>query len=64
MRAVQRLALFDLDMTLVNLDEAFWVWAAEFADVHDLGPEAVDWLIGLESGRYPRARSQVSSVEP
>lgn len=40
--AVQRLALFDLDDTLINLREAFRVWAAEFAEDHRLGPEAVD----------------------
>ncbi|MFI7056065.1 hypothetical protein ACIBLB_28780 [Streptosporangium canum] len=33
---MQSLALFDLDNTLVNLDEAFQVWAVEFADEHGL----------------------------
>ncbi|GAB2916551.1 hypothetical protein ACFMQL_19120 [Nonomuraea fastidiosa] len=41
---MQRLALFDLDNTLVNLDEAFQVWAEEFAADHGLGNGAVDWL--------------------
>jgi HAD superfamily hydrolase (TIGR01549 family) len=50
---VQRLALFDLDNTLVNLDKAFRVWAAEFADGYDLGREAVDWLVALDRAGYP-----------
>ncbi|GAA2844886.1 hypothetical protein GCM10010517_01190 [Streptosporangium fragile] len=50
---VQRLALFDLDNTLVSLDEAFRVWAAEFADGYGLGREAVDWLIALDRAGYP-----------
>lgn len=33
---MQRLALFDLDHTLVNLDEAFQLWAEEFVDEHGL----------------------------
>ncbi|AWS42557.1 HAD family hydrolase [Streptosporangium sp. 'caverna'] len=50
---MQPLALFDLDNTLVNLDEAFQVWAGEFADEHGLGREAVDWLIALDRAGYP-----------
>ncbi|MGV9778844.1 HAD family hydrolase [Streptosporangium sp. NPDC003464] len=50
---VQRLALFDLDNTLVNLDEAFRIWAAEFADRYGLGRGAVDWLIVLDQAGYP-----------
>ena len=50
---VQRLALFDLDNTLVNLDEAFQRWAAEFAGGYGLGREAVDWLLALDQAGYP-----------
>lgn len=50
---MQRLALFDLDNTLVNLDEAFQMWTAEFTDEHGLGGEAVDWLIALDRVGYP-----------
>ncbi|WP_424536906.1 HAD family hydrolase [Sphaerisporangium viridialbum] len=50
---MQRLALFDLDNTLVNLDEAFGVWAEEFADEHGLGAEAVGWLIALNRDGFP-----------
>jgi len=50
---VQRLALFDLDNTLVNLDEAFQVWAEGFAEEYDLDREAVDWLIALDRAGYP-----------
>ncbi|MFJ2034303.1 hypothetical protein [Streptosporangium sp. NPDC087985] len=50
---MQRLALFDLDNTLVNLDEAFQVWAEEFAEEHALEREAVDWLLSLDRAGYP-----------
>ncbi|SNT64226.1 putative hydrolase of the HAD superfamily [Streptosporangium subroseum] len=50
---MQRLALFDLDNTLINLDEAFQTWAGEFADQYGLGCEAVDWLIALDRAGYP-----------
>ncbi|MEO3813054.1 HAD family hydrolase [Sphaerisporangium sp. B11E5] len=50
---MQRLALFDLDNTLVNLDEAFRMWVEEFAGEHDLGAEAVDWLIALDQEDFP-----------
>ncbi|WP_084195131.1 HAD family hydrolase [Streptosporangium amethystogenes] len=50
---MQRLALFDLDNTLVNLDEAFQVWAKEFVEEHDLESEAADWLLSLDRAGYP-----------
>jgi FMN phosphatase YigB (HAD superfamily) len=50
---VQQLALFDLDNTLVDLDQAFGVWADEFADEQRLGREAVDWLIALDQAGNP-----------
>jgi HAD superfamily hydrolase (TIGR01549 family) len=50
---VQRLALFDLDNTLVNLDEAFQVWAGEFTEEHGLEHEAVDWLLALDRDGFP-----------
>ncbi|MFC7717253.1 HAD family hydrolase [Nonomuraea recticatena] len=50
---VQRLALFDLDNTLVDFDAAFRGWVEEFADEHRLGLEAVDWLIELDRAGYP-----------
>ncbi|GGL53182.1 haloacid dehalogenase [Planomonospora parontospora subsp. antibiotica] len=53
MMAVQRLALFDLDNTLVDLGEAFRTWAAEFADGYGLGREGVDRLIALDQEGYP-----------
>ncbi|MEU0482969.1 HAD family hydrolase [Streptosporangium sp. NPDC006013] len=68
---MQRLALFDLDNTLVNLNEAFQVWAGEFAGEHDLGREAVDWLIALDQAGYPhrevffsKARDYFALPEP
>ncbi|MBG0819590.1 HAD family hydrolase [Planomonospora sp. ID91781] len=50
---MQRLVLFDLDNTLVDLDEAFRVWVVEFVNEHGLGNEAVDWLIALDQAGYP-----------
>ncbi|WP_018653826.1 HAD family hydrolase [Actinomadura flavalba] len=50
---MQRLALFDLDHTLVNLDEAFGVWAVEFADKRELAHQAVAWLLDLNAEGYP-----------
>ncbi|MFC6087536.1 hypothetical protein [Sphaerisporangium aureirubrum] len=35
---MRRLALFDLDGTLIDLRAAFRVWAVEFATDHQLGP--------------------------
>ncbi|MFI6800976.1 HAD family hydrolase [Streptosporangium canum] len=50
---MQRLALFDLDNTLVDLNETFRVWTTEFVDERRLEPEAVDWLIALDQAGYP-----------
>ncbi|GGK80656.1 hypothetical protein Sme01_44960 [Sphaerisporangium melleum] len=50
---MQRLALFDLDNTLVDLDEAFRVWVEEFADEHGLGSETIDWLVALDRDGFP-----------
>ncbi|MFD8530499.1 HAD family hydrolase [Streptosporangium canum] len=59
---MQRLALFDLDNTLINLDEAFQVWAGEFAKKHDLGSEAIDWLIALDRAGYPHREAFFTKV--
>ncbi|GAA2409797.1 hypothetical protein GCM10010404_79740 [Nonomuraea africana] len=58
----QRLALFDLDNTLVDLDEAFRLWAGEFADQHSLTDEAVDWLIALDRAGHPHREVFFSKV--
>ncbi|MEU1736063.1 HAD family hydrolase [Streptosporangium sp. NPDC020145] len=50
---MQRLALFDLDNTLVSLDEAFRAWVVEFVNEHRLGSKAVDWLLALDQAGYP-----------
>jgi FMN phosphatase YigB (HAD superfamily) len=50
---VQRLSIFDLDNTLVNLDEAFRVWVSEFVEERALGGKAVGWLIALDRAGYP-----------
>lgn len=41
---MQRLALFDLDNTLVNRDAAFHAWAQEFVTTHCLDDVALTWL--------------------
>lgn len=60
-----RVAIFDLDNTLVNRQAAFEGFAAQFAERHDLGPGAASWLIvadrdGLADrrGLFDRARSR------
>ncbi|MEV8636989.1 HAD family hydrolase [Streptosporangium sp. NPDC051023] len=50
---MHRLALFDLDNTLIDLDAAFRVWAEEFAAERALTAEAVDWLIALDQSCLP-----------
>jgi putative hydrolase of the HAD superfamily len=53
--SMQRLALFDLDNTLVDRQLGFSAWAAEFADERQLGGEAVRWLIAADRrGAGPR----------
>lgn len=47
-----RLALFDLDNTLVDRDEAFRRWAEEFANDHGLDAEAVERLVTLDKHGY------------
>ncbi|MEV4286557.1 HAD family hydrolase [Nonomuraea bangladeshensis] len=51
---MQRLALFDLDRTLIDLDTAFRGWAGEFAERRRLGPEGLAWLIALDRETHPR----------
>lgn len=41
---MHRLAIFDLDGTLVPRHEYFRRWAEQFADERHLGPEAARWL--------------------
>ncbi|MFG1752771.1 HAD family hydrolase [Streptosporangium sandarakinum] len=50
---MQRLALFDLDNTLIDLDAAFLLWAHEFAEEHRLGRKAVDHLVKLNRNGLP-----------
>ncbi|XVQ85111.1 HAD family hydrolase [Microbispora siamensis] len=47
-----RLALFDLDNTLIDRDGAFRRWAEEFAGDHDLGPDAIERLVALDGHGY------------
>ncbi|MFI7425238.1 HAD family hydrolase [Nonomuraea sp. NPDC049684] len=50
---MQRLALFDLDRTLIDLSSAFLRWAEEFAEHHHLKPEDISWLTSLDQGVHP-----------
>ncbi|MEV4180624.1 HAD family hydrolase [Streptosporangium canum] len=50
---MQRLALFDLDNTLIDLDAAFLLWAHEFAEEHRLSRKAVDHLVKLDRNGLP-----------
>ncbi|WP_326645076.1 HAD family hydrolase [Streptosporangium sp. NBC_01755] len=59
---MQRLALFDLDNTLVNLDEAFQVWAEDFAEEHNLESEAAGWLLSLDRVGYPHREAFFTKV--
>ncbi|MEU6412177.1 hypothetical protein [Microbispora sp. NPDC046933] len=60
-----RPALFDLDNTLVDHDEAFRRWAGEFADGHGLDAEAVERLVALDGHGYlPRETLWTSSAAP
>ncbi|MFF3852896.1 HAD family hydrolase [Micromonospora sp. NPDC002575] len=52
---MQRLALFDLDNTLVDRSEAFRLWAVEFCADHGLPGDALAWLIASDQdGSVPR----------
>ncbi|WP_260617416.1 MULTISPECIES: HAD family hydrolase [unclassified Microbispora] len=59
---MQRLALFDLDNTLVSLDGAFRLWVAEFVEKYRLSHEAVDWLIALDQAGYPHRAAFFTKV--
>jgi FMN phosphatase YigB (HAD superfamily) len=50
---MQRLALFDLDRTLIDLDAAFLLWAEEFANEYRLGRKAVEHLVKLDRNGLP-----------
>jgi FMN phosphatase YigB (HAD superfamily) len=49
---MQRLALFDLDNTLVDRDGAFRRWAEGFVAEYALPADALAWLIELDNGGY------------
>ncbi|WP_231953795.1 hypothetical protein [Actinoplanes derwentensis] len=46
---MQRLALFDLDNTLVNRNTAFRAWAQEFVATHHLDATALTWLLETDA---------------
>ncbi|MFI2662466.1 HAD family hydrolase [Micromonospora carbonacea] len=52
---MQRMALFDLDNTLVDRSGAFRRWAVEFCADHGLPDDALAWLIATDQdGAVPR----------
>ncbi|GAA1647990.1 hypothetical protein GCM10009733_051360 [Nonomuraea maheshkhaliensis] len=59
---VQRLALFDLDRTLLDLDTAFLRWATEFAERQHLGAESVAWLVAQDRATHPHRETFFSKV--
>ncbi|MEU7896920.1 HAD-IA family hydrolase [Nonomuraea sp. NPDC049152] len=59
---MQRLALFDLDNTLIDLDAAFRVWIVEFADQHRLPHGATDWLVSLDRDGLPHREEFFAKV--
>lgn len=48
MGSVVRIALFDLDNTLVDRSAAFRRWAQAFAEERQLGAQAVEWLCAAD----------------
>jgi HAD superfamily hydrolase (TIGR01549 family) len=68
---VQRLALFDLDDTLINRREAFNIWANEFAAAHGLDERWTTWLVmvdvhhvGPMDAFFATVRYQFALAEP
>ncbi|MEV5895225.1 HAD family hydrolase [Nonomuraea fuscirosea] len=59
---MQRLALFDLDRTLLDLDAAFLRWAAEFAEQQHLGPESRAWLVAQDRATHPHRETFFGAV--
>ncbi|MER7362879.1 HAD family hydrolase [Nonomuraea wenchangensis] len=59
---MQRLVLFDLDRTLIDLNDAFLRWVEEFAEQHHLDSEDVAWLVALDQGVHPHREVFFSEV--
>ncbi|MEV4552899.1 HAD family hydrolase [Nonomuraea wenchangensis] len=59
---MKRLALFDLDRTLIDLDMAFRRWAEEFAERRRLGPEGLAWLTAQDRDTHPHREIFFSKV--
>ena len=52
--AVEPVALFDLDNTLVDQQGAFRRWAVEFASTHGLGDQGIRWLCAADQDGFAR----------
>jgi FMN phosphatase YigB (HAD superfamily) len=68
---MQRLALFDLDDTLVDRRAAFRVWAQEFVTDHGLDDNALTWLVfadahscGPKDRFFTTVRDEFNLAEP
>ncbi|NRQ36642.1 HAD family hydrolase [Nonomuraea sp. NN258] len=59
---MQRLVLFDLDRTLIDLDTAFLRWAEEFAEQWRLGSDAVGWLLSMDREGHPHREALFNKV--
>ena len=51
-RGRQRLALFDLDNTLIDRDGAFRRWAVELVAAHGGGADELQWVLELDAGGF------------
>jgi FMN phosphatase YigB (HAD superfamily) len=70
-RSMQRLALFDLDDTLVDRHATFRLWAEEFVADHGLDDKALTWLIfadahssGPKDRFFTTVRDEFNLAEP
>lgn len=59
---MQRLALFDLDGTLIDRAGAFHAWAAEFVDTHALEHGALDKLAAADARNSGTMRSFFAEI--
>jgi FMN phosphatase YigB (HAD superfamily) len=54
-----RLAIFDLDHTLIDTTAAFRLWAEEFAGAHGLAADEVEWLVAMGGDGYVMTRQEL-----
>ena len=57
-----RVALFDLDNTLVDREAVFRSWAEWFVDQRSIGSEAVDWLCAADDDGFAQRHDLFSAA--